>query len=149
MTDQEALQAAHDKLMDAFGEFDSLLRQLDRNLWERWKAGGKDVSNDYASMYPSATECVEKFVPTDEFDEEEDEFDEEEDYQDEDPDYTDVCNQLEMTGEANYLGYTIRPAAQGYTITGHDIYPSVASAMDAVEEMDDRRVEREIDESRG
>lgn len=68
MENYEALKEWHEKMMDAFWEFDQLLRQMDRHLWERWKAGGKCVSEEFVSMYPNATEaleCVEMDIPDD------------------------------------------------------------------------------------
>jgi len=67
----EELEDALRNLLDAFGEFDSLLRWADRRLWERWKAGGKAVSDEFVSMYPSAAECVEKAEVREEPEEEE------------------------------------------------------------------------------
>jgi len=61
----EELTDALTALLDAFGEFDSLLRRADRHLWERWKAGGKAVSDEFVSMYPAAAECVEQLEPDD------------------------------------------------------------------------------------
>jgi hypothetical protein len=67
-TELEELRDSLEQLQDAFGQFDQLLKSLDRNQWERWKAGGKSVSNEFVSMYPCAEECV-----PDEADVEEDE----------------------------------------------------------------------------
>lgn len=53
------LQVAFDRLAKAFSSFDDLLRRQDRNTWERWKAGGKAVTAEFVSMYPSAEEIAE------------------------------------------------------------------------------------------
>jgi len=59
-------------LLEAFNTFDDALRQSDRQQWESWKAGGKMVSNEFVSMYPTAEECVESITSEEEEEEEED-----------------------------------------------------------------------------
>jgi hypothetical protein len=54
----EELQEALENLMEAFSVFDTALKKYDRHTWEQWKAGGKMVSNEFHSMYPSAEECL-------------------------------------------------------------------------------------------
>lgn len=57
---QEAeLVAALEELQTAFSEFDRLLKNYDLHEWNRWKAGGKLVSNEFISMYPDAEKCIE------------------------------------------------------------------------------------------
>lgn len=53
------LREHYDEMRTAFDKFDRLLKQLDRHEWERWKAGGKAVSDEFVSMYPHAGECLE------------------------------------------------------------------------------------------
>lgn len=60
-------------LMVAFEEFDRSLRALDRAEWERWKAGGKAVSDDFISMYPSAEKIINNVSETEAEDEDEEE----------------------------------------------------------------------------
>lgn len=54
----EELKEAADNLVVAFGEFDRAFKDYDRNEWERWKAGGKEVSDEFVSMYPNATSIL-------------------------------------------------------------------------------------------
>ncbi len=75
---QTELQVAFDKLAKAFGKFDELLRRKDKHEWERWKAGGKAVTSEFVSMYPSAEEIAEN----DEEDDDEDDIDDEEEGED-------------------------------------------------------------------
>ena len=56
--EDEEIQEALESLMEAFKIFDNALKQYDRNAWERWKAGGKMVSNEFVTTYPSAEECL-------------------------------------------------------------------------------------------
>lgn len=56
---QELLKAL-ETLQDAFYEFDHTLKNTNRHVWEQWKAGGKMVSDEFHSMYPSAQEAVDK-----------------------------------------------------------------------------------------
>jgi|688.fasta_scaffold587121_3 hypothetical protein len=53
--DQE-IEEAHAELMEAFETFDHLLKSYDIHTWEKWKAGGKLVSAQFHSSYPSAEE---------------------------------------------------------------------------------------------
>ncbi len=55
----EALHEAFDSLQLAFSEFDRILKKFDLHKWNRWKAGGKLVSNEFHSNYPCAEECIE------------------------------------------------------------------------------------------
>lgn len=54
------LTEALENLQIAFSEFDHALKRTDRHVWERWKAGGKMVSDEFHSMYPSAQEAVDE-----------------------------------------------------------------------------------------
>lgn len=59
----EELQAALEKLQEAFSEFDWLLRSASERTYEQWKAGGKMVSDEFVSMYPTASEAVDRCEP--------------------------------------------------------------------------------------
>ena len=78
MNDYEALKAAYEKMMDGYNEFNTLLRQMDKQLYERWKAGGKDISGEFVSMYPTANDCLDRLEPTEEEEKEESEKEESE-----------------------------------------------------------------------
>lgn len=54
------LTEALENLQIAFSEFDHHLKHTNRHVWERWKAGGKMVSDEFHSMYPSAQEAVDE-----------------------------------------------------------------------------------------
>lgn len=51
---------ALENLQNAFSEFDHHLKHTNRHVWEQWKAGGKMVSDEFHSMYPSAQEAVDQ-----------------------------------------------------------------------------------------
>lgn len=75
MTKQE-IEESFNKLMEAYNEFKTMVRQEDKILYERWKAGGFLVDDDILSMYPNALEVFnilsEKAQDEDEDSEEED-----------------------------------------------------------------------------
>jgi hypothetical protein len=81
--DKEEFLEVGKRLMEAFEEFDQNLRRHDRAEWERWKAGGKAVSDDFISMYPSAEGIINTISETEPEDGDEDE---EEPFGDEIPD---------------------------------------------------------------
>lgn len=56
---QAELVVALEELQTAFSEFDRLLKNSYPHVWNRWKAGGKLVSNEFISMYPDAEKCIE------------------------------------------------------------------------------------------
>lgn len=76
MSNYEDLEDSFNKMMEAFGDFDRTLRQMDSHLWEQWKAGGKAVSDEFISMYPDATQVLEQLRPDP--DAEDDEFEDDE-----------------------------------------------------------------------
>lgn len=49
-----------DNLVEAFQNFDDMLRQADDKVYNEWAIGGKQVTSEYVSMYPSAEAAVEK-----------------------------------------------------------------------------------------
>lgn len=53
------LESALDKLLEAFETFDRLLNDTDPFTWDRWRAGGKRVSPDFVSPYPTAEQAFE------------------------------------------------------------------------------------------
>lgn len=59
-SDNQGLQETLEKLQDAFYEFDLALKNADRNVWNRWKAGGKMVSDEFVTNYPSAQQAVDE-----------------------------------------------------------------------------------------
>lgn len=75
-SDYENLCELRDNLLAAFEEFDTALRQANRRTYEQWAAGGKAVSDEFVSMYPTASEAVDRCEPDEE--EEEEEYEEEE-----------------------------------------------------------------------
>lgn len=66
----DELQETANALESAFNDFDTALRQAAPQMYERWKAYGKQVSNEYVSMGPCLSEVMEKLaadiVPDDE-----------------------------------------------------------------------------------
>jgi hypothetical protein len=73
----EELQQAAEALESAMYEFDNALRSADPHMYERWKAGGKQVSNEFVSMYPCVSEVIEKLEADVEPDDDEDDDSEE------------------------------------------------------------------------
>lgn len=67
----DELQQAAEALESAMYEFDNILRSADSRLYEQWKAGGKQVSNEFVSMYPCVSEVMEKLEGSVEPDEDE------------------------------------------------------------------------------
>ena len=53
------LYDAYDRLMIAFQDFSNEVKGKDKQLYERWKAGGFIVSDNILSHYPSASEVYE------------------------------------------------------------------------------------------
>jgi len=69
----DELQQAAEALETAMYEFDNALRSADPHMYEQWKAGGKQVSNEFVSMYPCVSEVIEKLEDNVEPDDDEDE----------------------------------------------------------------------------
>jgi hypothetical protein len=56
----------------------------------------------------------------------------------EDGDLEKCKQELEEEGETTYLGRTIKPAQdQGYTVTGHDFYPTLEDVFAAIDESEE------------
>lgn len=78
ITQQELddLQEVANALEAAFNDFDTALRDAAPQMYERWKAYGKQVSNEFVSMGPNMHEVMEQLaediVPDDEDDEQPD-----------------------------------------------------------------------------
>ena len=53
------LREDFDKMMELYHFIKRQVRQKDKHLYERWKAGGFLVDNDIVSMYPDLTEVIE------------------------------------------------------------------------------------------
>lgn len=74
--DYENLVECHEKIQESMREIDRFLRKYDGNLYERWKAGGKQVTDEFVSCYPNLCEVMESLgeeVVEDEESENEDE----------------------------------------------------------------------------
>ena len=56
----DEIKQAAENLGSAMYEFDNILRQSGDRIYDQWKAGGKQVSNEFVSMYPCVDEVVEK-----------------------------------------------------------------------------------------
>jgi len=56
----EEIKEAANTLESAFNDFDTALRQLAPNLYDSWKAYGKQVSNEFVSMGPCMSEVIEQ-----------------------------------------------------------------------------------------
>lgn len=48
-----------EKLMELYNSVKREIRQRDKHLYERWKAGGFCIDSDILSMYPSLPEVME------------------------------------------------------------------------------------------
>jgi len=48
-----------DELLCKFYELRNNLRDYDKYLFEKWKAGGFDISGEFVSVYPSLPEIAE------------------------------------------------------------------------------------------
>lgn len=57
--DYDRLVELRDTIESAMTEVEHLIRAED-HLFEQWKAGGKHVTSEFVSMYPSLPEVVEK-----------------------------------------------------------------------------------------
>ena len=55
----DEIQELANNLESAFSEFDQALRELEPSLYDRWKAYGKQVSNEFVSMGPCMSEVME------------------------------------------------------------------------------------------
>lgn len=52
------IEDALNNLLTAFREFDTLLYEFDPHVYEKWKAGGKAVADNW-SMYPTAKQAFD------------------------------------------------------------------------------------------
>jgi hypothetical protein len=78
MDEYDELQEIKDNLLQAFGEFDAALRKADKNVYNRWKAGGKMVSGEFVTSYPAVEEAVDMIEAFDDEEEPEEEFEDSE-----------------------------------------------------------------------
>jgi hypothetical protein len=64
MIEQKAkiLRRQLDELMTVFDDIKHTVLHEDRQLYERWKAGGFAVDGNFISMYPAIEEVVENLV---------------------------------------------------------------------------------------
>jgi hypothetical protein len=58
--DLEILREENEKIERAMCEIDYILRNSDKHLYERWKAGGKQVTEEFVSSYPSLQKVIEE-----------------------------------------------------------------------------------------
>lgn len=57
--DYTQLQELCDTIESAVADATRLIQSEDRNLYERWKASGKQVTDEFVSMYPNLRKVVE------------------------------------------------------------------------------------------
>ena len=74
-SDYDDLKKLRDCAEQALCDFGALLQAEDSHLYEQWKAGGKQVTNEFVSMYPNMTEVVDRIEIDQEESDEEDEPD--------------------------------------------------------------------------
>lgn len=68
------IREQYEQMMELYDSLKQKVRQTDKHLYERWKAGGFLVDGDIFSDYPTLDECVdaiEDFDGSDEDDEDE------------------------------------------------------------------------------
>lgn len=82
--DFEEIQQLANNLESAFNEFDQTLRSVNPSLYERWKAYGKQISNEFVSNGPCMSEVMESL--------EGDICDEEQEYEEGDTCKLETCN---------------------------------------------------------
>lgn len=58
MANQRLLERYND-LMEIFNEIKEEVREMDKNLYERWRASGFQVTEEFVSMYPNLCEVLE------------------------------------------------------------------------------------------
>jgi len=68
-----SIQETYDSLMSLYNELKHQIQRSDRNLYERWKAGGFLIDDDIISMYPNLTQVVEILSEDNDVDNEEEE----------------------------------------------------------------------------
>ncbi|MDD5651549.1 MAG: hypothetical protein PHF86_14235 [Candidatus Nanoarchaeia archaeon] len=59
-TEYDELKESAETLENAMYEFDNALRSADEHMYNRWRVGGKQVSNEFVSMYPCVSEVIEQ-----------------------------------------------------------------------------------------
>jgi hypothetical protein len=57
---KQELQRLCDTIESAMSDVEHLIRSEDNHLYDQWKAGGKQVTSEFVSMYPSLPEVLEK-----------------------------------------------------------------------------------------
>jgi len=60
--DVSELVESFETMIEAFRAFDKLLKEIDRQTWNSWKAGGKLVSSEFVSNFPNAESIMEDFI---------------------------------------------------------------------------------------
>jgi hypothetical protein len=64
----ETLQNRIEELLEKFNEIKREIRDADKKLYERWKAGGFLVDGDIISMYPSLEKIInDELLPEEKF----------------------------------------------------------------------------------
>jgi hypothetical protein len=58
--EKQELQNLCETIESAMYEVENILRNGEPSLYEQWKAGGKQVTSEFVSMYPSLPEVLEK-----------------------------------------------------------------------------------------
>jgi len=64
-----------DTLMECYENLKREIRNKDKHLYERWKAGGFLVDTDIMSMYPNLTQVMEELNDQSDDEDEEEELD--------------------------------------------------------------------------
>jgi hypothetical protein len=66
--DYDRMVELNDTIQSALAELEQLIKDESPREYERWKAGGKHVTNEFVSMYPSLEEVIESLeYRTDEY----------------------------------------------------------------------------------
>jgi hypothetical protein len=72
LEEKQELQELCETIESAMYDVENILKNGEPSLYEQWKAGGKQVTSEFVSMYPNLPEVLEKIeVEADEEDDEE------------------------------------------------------------------------------
>jgi len=69
---KERLQELCNTITEAVSEAGRIIKDENSHLYEQWKASGKQVTDEFVSMYPSLPEILERFDNIDDEQEEDD-----------------------------------------------------------------------------
>jgi hypothetical protein len=68
---KEELNSMYDEMMSLFDSIRNELRHKNHSIYEQWKAGGLQITDEFVSMYPNLYDIIKSLDDDEEDDDEE------------------------------------------------------------------------------